>query len=151
MPVKKGKSLKKWPWNKIFTREHFQKMTFMYLRLKVGMKTVKKKQNYGRETKMLPVNKVAKKRAKSSVHGHFFVSRGKKKHCGYEVLLSWLYPNPLSKLDVFVNFDLLLAVRIQYLIIKFVQVSISSVIPRSSLIFLVITFSAPTCQKLRKL
>ena len=55
-------------------------MTFMYLIFKVGMKTVKKEHNYGRETKMLPVNKVAKKRAKSSVHGHFFVSRGKKKH-----------------------------------------------------------------------
>ena len=36
-------------------------------------------------------------------------------HHGYEVLLSWLYPNPSSKLDVFVNFDLLLAVRIEYL------------------------------------
>ena len=41
----------------------------MYLRLKVGMKTVKKEQNYGRETEMLPVNKVAKKRAKIGDHG----------------------------------------------------------------------------------
>ena len=69
VPVKKGKSL-------------VQKMTFMYLRLKVGMKIVKKKQNYRREAKMLPVNKVAKKRAKTGVHAHFFVSREKKKHWG---------------------------------------------------------------------
>ena len=36
-------------------------------------------------------------------------------HHGYEVLLSWFYPNPSRKLDVFVNFDLLLAVGIQFL------------------------------------
>ena len=41
----------------------------MYLRLKVGMKTVKKEQNYGRETEMLPVNKVAEKHAKIGDHG----------------------------------------------------------------------------------
>ena len=50
----------------------------MYLRLKVGMKTVKKEQNYGRETEMLPVNKVAKKREKLVITGVFFFSRGKK-------------------------------------------------------------------------
>ena len=54
----------------------------MYLRLKTGHENNQKKQNYGRETKMLPVNKVAKKRAKSSVHGHFFVSREKKNTVG---------------------------------------------------------------------
>ena len=54
----------------------------MYLRLNVGMKTVKKKQNYWRETKMLPVNKVAKKRVKTGVHVHICISREKKHCCG---------------------------------------------------------------------
>ena len=55
----------------------------MYLRLKVGMKTVRKEQIYARETKMLPVNKVTKKRAKIGITGTSFT--GKKKHCILEV------------------------------------------------------------------
>ena len=50
----------------------------MYLRLKVGMKTVKKEQNYRRETKMLPLNKVAKKRVNIGVYRHFLSFTRKK-------------------------------------------------------------------------
>ena len=55
------------------------------MKIKVGVKKVKKGQNYGRETKILPVKNVAKS-AKIGFHGHFWVSRGKKKH----------WPCPLS-------------------------------------------------------
>ena len=46
--------------------------------IKSGHENSQNEQNYGRETKMLPVIKVAKTRAKIGDHGHFLVSRGKK-------------------------------------------------------------------------
>ena len=68
---------------KVAVKQNFYPWTFskndIYVsKIKSGHENSQKEQNYGRETKMLPVNKVAKKRAKIGVHGHFLVSRGKK-------------------------------------------------------------------------
>ena len=68
---------------KVAVKQNFYPWTFskndIYVsKIKSGHENSQKEQNYGRETKMLPVNKVAKTRAKIGVHGHFLVSRGKK-------------------------------------------------------------------------
>ena len=81
----------------------------MYLRLKVGMKTVKKEQNYGRETKMLPLNKVAKKRVNIGVYRHFLSFTRKKtlNHCGVHPTTVYTTGNKLSGPHVYQGFPLI--------------------------------------------